>query len=62
MGNQDLTRLFTPGTGGIPPYLAGRKREQEYFQDCVEALKNKKPISQESSLASAPPTFDVWAP
>ncbi len=47
MSNQDLIRLFTPGTGGVPPYLAGRKREQEYFQDCVEALKNRKPISQD---------------
>ncbi len=47
MGNQDLTRLFTPGTGGVPPYLAGRKREQEYFQDCVEALKNREPINQD---------------
>ncbi len=24
MGNQDLTRLFRPGDGGLPPYLAGR--------------------------------------
>jgi len=47
MSNQDLTRLFTPGTGVVPPYLAGRKREQEYFRDCVEALKNRKPISQD---------------
>ncbi len=47
MSNQDLIRLFTPGTGGVPPYLAGRKDEQEYFQDCVEALKNRKPISQD---------------
>ncbi len=46
MINIDLKHLFTPGTGGVPPYLAGRKREQEYFQDCVETLKNRRPISQ----------------
>ncbi len=47
MGNPDLKRLFTPGTGVIPPYLAGRKEEQGYFQDCVEALKGRKPISRD---------------
>ncbi len=47
MSNIDLIRLFTPGTGSVPPYLAGRKQEQEYFRDCVEALKNRKPISQD---------------
>ncbi len=46
MSNIDLKYLFIPGDGGIPPYLAGRKREQEYFQDCVEAMKNRKPVSQ----------------
>ncbi len=46
MSNIDLEHLFIPGDGGIPPYLAGRKREQEYFQRCVKALKNRRPISQ----------------
>ncbi len=46
MSNIDLEYLFTPGDGGVPPYLAGRKREQEYFQRCIKALKNRKPISQ----------------
>ncbi len=46
MSKQDLRHLFIPGDGGLPPYLAGRKREQEYFRDCVEALKDRKPISQ----------------
>ncbi len=46
MSKPDFKHLFTPGDGGIPPYLAGRKREQEYFRDCVEALKNRKPISR----------------
>ncbi len=38
MSNQDLIKLFRPGDGGLPPYLAGRKREQEYFRDCVKSL------------------------
>jgi len=46
MSNIDLEHLFLPGDGGIPPYLAGRKREQEYFQRCVKALKSCRPISQ----------------
>ncbi len=46
MSNQDLTRLFRPGDGGIPPYLAGRKREQEHFQRCVRDMKDRQPISQ----------------
>ncbi len=47
MSRKDLKHLFTPGTGAVPPYLAGRKQEQEYFQDCVEALKDNIPISQD---------------
>ena len=43
MSDCDLTDLFTPGDGGVPPYLAGRKEEQAYFQTCVKSLKNKKP-------------------
>ena len=43
MSDSDLTDLFTPGDGGVPPYLAGRKEEQAYFQACVKSLKNKKP-------------------
>ena len=43
MSDPDLTDLFTPGDGGVPPYLAGRKKEQAYFQSCVKFLKNKKP-------------------
>ncbi len=50
MSNQKLKRLFKPGTGAVPPYLAGRKREQEYFQDCVEALKDREPLSQDMIL------------
>ncbi len=46
MSNQDLTRLFRPGDGGLPPYLAGRKEEQEYFQRCVRDIKDRQPISQ----------------
>ncbi len=38
MNTTDLKHLFTPGTGAVPPYLAGRKQEQEYFRDCVEVL------------------------
>ncbi len=47
MSNPDLQHLFTPGTGVVPPYLAGRKKEREYFQDCVEALTDRKPISRD---------------
>ncbi len=47
MSKQDLKNLFTPGTGAVPPYLAGRKREQEYFRDCVEALKKRKALSRD---------------
>ncbi len=47
MSKQDLKNLFTPGTGAVPPYLAGRKREQEYFRDCVEALNKRKALSRD---------------
>ena len=46
MSNQNLERLFKPGPGAVPPYLAGRKQEQEFFLNCVEALKMRKPIGQ----------------
>ena len=46
MSDTNLKHLFTPGTGVVPPYLAGRKQEQEYFQDCVEALRNREPANQ----------------
>ncbi len=46
MSNQDLEDLFRPGDGGLPPYLAGRKEEKEYFQRCIKSLKNRKPIGQ----------------
>ena len=46
MSDPDLKHLFTPGDGGVPPYLAGRKLEQVYFKGCVEALKDGKPLSR----------------
>ena len=47
MRNQDLKYLFSPGDGAVlPPYLAGRKEEQKFFRDRVEALKMRKPIGQ----------------
>ena len=46
MNRPDLKHLFTPGTGAVPPYLAGRKQEQEYFRDCVEVLKGRNSVSQ----------------
>ena len=46
MSKKKLDRLFKPGPGAVPPYLAGRKREQKFFRDCVRALKNRKPIGQ----------------
>ena len=46
MNQPDLKHLFAPGDGNVPPYLAGRKKEQEYFRDCVDILKNKKPARQ----------------
>ena len=50
MSTTDLKHLFTPGTGAIPPYLAGRKQEQEYFRDCVEVLKGRNSISRDLIL------------
>ncbi len=47
MSNQNLDRLFKPGPGAVPPYLAGRKREQEFFQNCVDRLKKRMPPIQE---------------
>ena len=46
MSVPDLSDLFTPGDGGVPPYLAGRKEEQAYFQDCVDDLKDREPPSR----------------
>ena len=46
VSNQNLGRLFKPGPGAVPPYLAGRKREQEFFRDRVRALKKRIPIGQ----------------
>ncbi len=43
MSVPDLSDLFTPGDGGVPPHLAGRKEEQACFQACVKSLKNRKP-------------------
>ena len=50
MSTPDLKHLFTPGTGAVPPYLAGRKREQEYFRDCVEVLKGRNSVSRDLIL------------
>ena len=46
MNRPDLKHLFAPGTGAVPPYLAGRKQEQEYFRDCVEVLKGRNSVSR----------------
>ena len=50
MSTTDLKHLFTPGTGAVPPYLAGRKQEQEYFRDCVEVLKGRNSVSRDLIL------------
>ena len=50
MSNQDLRHLFRPGTGAVPPYLAGRKREQEFFQGCVELLLSNRSPAQDLIL------------
>ncbi len=50
MSTTNLKRLFKPGTGVIPPYLAGRKEEQAYFQDCVDDLKDREPPSRDLIL------------
>ena len=47
MSDQDLEYLFSPGAGRVPPYLAGRKEEQKQFQQCIRALKNKKPPGED---------------
>ena len=50
MSTTDLKHLFAPGTGAVPPYLAGRKQEQEYFRDCVEILKGRNSVSRDLIL------------
>ncbi len=50
MSAPDLSDLFTPGTGAVPPYLAGRKQEQEYFRNCVEVLKSRNSVSRDLIL------------
>ena len=50
MRTANLKRLFKPGTGVVPPYLAGRKEEQAYFQDCVDDLKDREPPSRDLIL------------
>jgi len=56
MSNTDLEYLFTPGAGVVPPYLAGREQEQGYFDRCVKALKNRKPIARGLSDKDEPIT------
>ncbi len=46
MSNQDLLKLFRPGDGGLPPYLAGRQHEQEYFWNCVQYLTSNDAPAQ----------------
>ncbi len=50
MSNQDLIKLFRPGDGGVPPYLAGRQREQEYFHNCVQYLMSNDAPAQNMIL------------
>ncbi len=50
MSTANLKRLFKPGTGVVPPHLAGRKEEQAYFQDCVDDLKDREPPSRDLIL------------
>ncbi len=47
MSNQDLKNLFTPSSGMVPPYLAGRREEQDFFLNCVNRLKKKMSPIQE---------------
>ncbi|MCY3770071.1 MAG: ATP-binding protein [Gammaproteobacteria bacterium] len=42
-----LEELFLPGTGTIPPHLAGRGREQDYFNRCLRTLVEGRPIAQD---------------
>ena len=50
MSTANLKRLFKPGTGAVPPHLAGRKEEQACFQDCVDELKDREPPSRDLIL------------
>ena len=50
MSTTDLKHLFVPGDGNVPPYLAGRKKEQAYFQDCVEVLRGRNSVSRDLIL------------
>ena len=45
-----LYRLFKPGQGAVPPYLAGRKQEQATFHAFVKSLKNGRPPSRDLIL------------
>ena len=42
-----LEKLFKPGNGVAPPYLAGREREKKYFQDCAESLIEKATVPRD---------------
>ena len=41
---------FRPGTGGLPPYLAGRKEEQAFFQSRLALLDRGVPTPSEIIL------------
>ena len=41
---------FLPGTGRLPPYLAGREAEQSLFRQCFETLRQGKSAASELIL------------
>ncbi len=43
-------RVFTPGTGAVPPALTGREREQAVLTQCLAALRGGKAPSHDVAL------------
>ena len=41
---------FRPGAGGLPPYLAGRQREQAVFRSLLAGLERRQPPPSELVL------------
>ena len=43
-------QLFMPGTGQLPPYLAGREDEQRTLLDCLDVLRNGETVPSDLVL------------
>ncbi len=47
MSVESKRTLFRPGTGGMPPYLAGREREQRICREFLDELRQRCPPPRE---------------